>query len=349
MSPSPQVEEVRVEVSGSRKAAILLMGLGEQLGAELIRQLSPEEIRLINEEISALDSVPPEQMISVFKEFEGLSANSRYYVRGGPDNARRLIEQAMGKENAQKLLDSELPIGAPVPAPVGDRGPFHDTDPAELAKVLREENPQTLALILANLAPAQAGPLMASLPAEVRPQVALRIALMDRISPDVFNRIAQAIKARLKASRQITRSNGDRALASILNFVDGELADSLLATIENDNQATAQAVRGFMFVFEDIIDVDKEGIKVLLARVDRKVLTMALKGTSDKIKAHFTQCMSQRSAEMLAEDMEALGPVRLRDVSAAQQQMVGTIRQLEKEGVIASSRGGSGGDNEYVV
>jgi flagellar motor switch protein FliG len=220
-------------------------------------------------------------------------------------------------------------------------------DPQELAKVLREENPQTLALILANLAPAQAGPLMASLPAEVRPQVALRIALMDRISPDVFNRIAQAIRARLKASRQLTRSNGDKSLAAILNYVDGELAENLLTTLEVENQSTVSAVRGFMFVFDDIIDIDKEGIKVLLARVDRKALTLALKGTSDKIKQHFTQCMSSRSSEMMMEDMEALGPVRLRDVAAAQQQIVGTIRQLEKEGAIASSRGGGG--DEYVV
>jgi flagellar motor switch protein FliG len=335
-----------LELPGARKAAMFLMGIGDQLSVDIIRQLAPDEIRRINGEISALDAVPPDQMLSVFKEFESMSASSRFFAKGGPESARRLIEQAMGKEKTQLLLDGEKAKEEKI-EPVGPEGPFADVDPQELAKVLREENPQTLALILANMAPAQAGPLMGSLPAEVRPQVALRIALMDRISPDVFNRIAQAIRARLKASRQITRSNGDKALAAILNHMDGDVSENLLTTLEADNQSTIAAVRGFMFVFEDIIDIDKEGIKVLLARVDRKALTLALKGTSDKIKQHFTQCMSSRSSEMMMEDMEALGPVRLRDVAAAQQQIVGTIRQLEKEGAIASSRGGGG--DEYVV
>lgn len=336
-----------LELPGARKAAMFLMGIGDQLSVDIIRQLAPDEIRRINGEISALDSVPPEQMLSVFREFESMSSSSRFFAKGGPENARRLIEQAMGREKTQLLLDGDHPKEEEKIEPVGPEGPFADVDPQELAKVLREENPQTLALILANLAPAQAGPLMASLPAEVRPQVALRIALMDRISPDVFNRIAQAIRARLKASRQITRSNGDKALAAILNHMDGDLSETLLTTLEVENQSAVAAVRGFMFVFEDIIDIDKEGIKVLLARVDRKALTLALKGTSDKIKQHFTQCMSSRSSEMLLEDMEALGPVRLRDVAGAQQQIVGTIRQLEKEGAIATSRGGGG--DEYVV
>src|SRR5665213_1544733 len=172
-----------LDLPGTRKAAMFLMGIGDQLSIDIIRQLAPEEIRRINGEISALDSVAPEQMLSVFKEFESLSASSRFFAQGGPDNARRLMEQAMGKEKAQLVLEDGKPQPEKI-EPVGPEGPFADTDPQELAKVLRVENPQTLALILANLAPAQAGPLMASLPAEVRPQVALRIALMDRISPE---------------------------------------------------------------------------------------------------------------------------------------------------------------------
>ena len=343
---SPQPVPSQSGPSGARKAAVFLMGLGHQLSADIIRQLAPDEIRRINAEISALDSVPPEQMLFVFREFEALSATSRFFAQGGPDNARRLIEEAMGREGAQRLLDSPENLPEP-PESKNEHGPFHDTDPQELAKVLREENPQTLALILSNLAPQQAALLMASLPAEAQPQVALRIALMDRISPDVFNRIAQAIRQRLKASRQLTRSNGSRALAAILNNLDGELAEKLLSALEPENETTVGSVRQLMFVFEDIVDVDKEGIKALLARVDRKALTLALKGTSDKIKRHFTQCMSQRSTEMLLEDMEALGPVRIRDVSAAQQQIVSTLRQLEKEGAISSGR--SGGGDEYVV
>jgi len=244
---------------------------------------------------------------------------------------------------------------APPPPPEvrdeSEPGPLHNTDPKELAKVLREENPQTLALILSNLPPEQAGPLMASLAPEVQPQVALRIALMDRISPDVFRRIADAIRTRLKAAKQLSRSNGTRALASILNFVDGETTERDLSTLEPENETAVAAVRDLMFVFEDIQTIDKEGIKALLAKVDRKILTLALKGTGESLRGHFTQCMSSRSAEMLGEDMEALGPVRIRDVTAAQQQVVTVVRQLQKDGSIAARSGGaagSGGD-DYVV
>jgi flagellar motor switch protein FliG len=342
---SPLLSESVPDWSGARKAAIFLMGIGDELSAEIIRQLAPEEIQHITGEISALQSVAPDQMISVFKEFEKLSGSGRYFALGGPRNARRMIEQAMGKETAQKLLDDAPPTSQPERARK-PTGPINDIDPQELAKVLREENPQTLALILSNLAPEQAGPLMASLAPEVQPEVALRIALMDRVSPEVFNRIAQAIRARLKSSKALTRSNGSRALASILNNLDGEIADRLLASLEIDNQPTVESVRQLMFVFDDIIEVDKEGIKLVLAKIDRKVLTLALKGTSEKMKQHFTQCMSQRSSEMLLEDMEALGPVRIRDVSAAQQQIVSAVAALKREGAISSGRAGS---DEYVV
>lgn len=337
----------KATMTGARKAAMFLMGLGDELSVEIIRQLTPDEIQSISGEISALKAVAPEQVLAVFEEFEQLSGTSRYFAMGGPENARRMIEQAMGKETTQRLFGDPPPPAPPESTQEEKKGgPFHDTDPRELAKVLREENPQTLALILSNLAPEQAGPLMASLPPEVQPQVALRIALMDRISPEVFNRIAQAIRERLKASKQLTRSNGSRALASILNNIDGEVSEKLLSTLEPDHETAVASVRQLMFVFEDILDVDKEGIKVLLAKVDRKVLTLALKGTSDQMKQHFTQCMSQRSSEMLLEDMEALGPVRIREVAAAQQQIVAAVAALKREGAIAS---GGGGDGEYVV
>ena len=343
---SPQTLQSESVLTGAQKAAIFLMGLGDQIGGEIIRQLEPEEIQRISREISALDSVRPEQMFSVFREFEHLSATSRYFVRGGPESARRMIEGAVGKEATRELLDAGPELTA-TPLEEEPKGPFSDTDPRELAQVLHEENPQTLALILSNLAPEQAGPLMASLPAAMQPLVALRIALMDRISPEVFNRIAQAIRARLKASRQLTRSDGNRALAAILNNLESDIADRVLTTLEEANQNAAATVRQLMFVFENVIGVDKEGIKALLGKVDRKILTLALKGTSDEIKGHFTQCMSQRSSEMLLEDMDALGPVRLREVVAAQQQIVAAIRQLEKEGVISLNRGGGGDD--FVV
>jgi flagellar motor switch protein FliG len=319
------------------------MGIGDQISTDVIRLLAPEEIRRVTGEITAVDAVPPEIMLQVFLEFESLAANSKLFAKGGAEFARRLIEQAMGPESAKELLGSASDIEESRPS---KGGPFQNADPQELVKVLREENPQTLSLVLSNLPPEQAGPIMASLPADVQSQVAARIALMDRISPDVFRRIAEAIRTRLKASRQLDRTNGTRALADILNHVDADLAEKVLTAIEPEHQTVVATVRQLMFVFDDVVTIDKEGVKALLAKVDRKVLTIALKGTGEKILQHFTQCMSQRAAEMLKEDMEALGPIRIRDVSGAQSEIVAAIRELQKDGTIASSRGG---DDQYVV
>lgn len=345
---TPQSFDADNPVSGLRKAAILLMGIGEPVSGNVIRQLEPDEIRLISGEIAMLDAVAPDQVIRVFREFETLSASGRFFARGGPERARRLIEQAVGEKEAQKLFEEVPPAQGVKRVPNAD-APFHGIDPGELAKVLREENPQTLALVLSNLPAEQAGPLLGSLPSDIQPQVALRIALMDRVSPETFNQIAEAVRGRLRASRQLQRSDGNRALASILNNMDGEKAELVLSALETESQPTADSVRQLMFVFEDIVTLEKESVKALIGRVDRKILTTALKGTTEKIKSHFTQCMSQRSAEMLTEDMDALGPVRIRDVSAAQQQIITTIRQMEKEGVIASGSGGKGDDDGYVV
>lgn len=329
--------------SGVRKAAILLLGIGEPVSANVIRQLDPHEILQIGNEISRLVSVAPDQMLGVFREFEALSVNGRFFARGGPEQARRLIENAVGEEAAQKFFES-----APQPESnrLGDlEAPFRGIEPAELATVLSEENPQTLALVLSNLPPEQAGPLMSSLPPATQPQVALRIALMNHIAPDVFRQVAEIVRGKLKSSRQLLRSDGARALASILNNMDGEKAETILSTVESENQPAAASVRVLMFSFNDVVDLDPESVKVLIGRIDRKILTLALKGTSEDIRKHFTQCMSQRGTEMLLEDIEALGPVRIRDVQAAQEQIVAKIRELEKEGVISTG----GGNNAYVV
>ena len=348
MSPSLPVTQ---NLPGPRKAAMFLMGIGDQISAEVIRQLAPQEIRRISNEITALSSVQPDDMIHVFREFETLTATSRYFAKGGAERAKNLLEQAVGAESASILLKDAPPPPPTVRDDDREPGPLDNIDAKELAKVLREENPQTLALILSNLPADKAGPLLSSLAPEVQPQVALRIALMDRLSPEVFRRIAEAIRTRLKAAKQLSRSNGTRTLAAMLNYFDAEATEKVLLALEPDNESTVAAVRDLMFVFDDILTIDKEGVKALLAKVDRKILTLALKGTSEKMKTHFTQCMSSRSAEMMGEDMEALGPVRIRDVQAAQSQVVTVVRQLQKDGSIAIRTGGAGGSSgdDYVV
>lgn len=339
---TPSTVSNSLPVSGARKAAMFVMGIGGPLGAELLRQLEPDEIRRISTEISVLHAVAPENMLSVFREFEALSGSSRFFAKGGADCARRLVEQALGPESAQKLLD-----GPPKEIKqVAELEILQQTGPSQLATLLREENPQTVALVLSNLPAEQAGALMVLLPLELQPQVALRMASLDRISPEVFRRITEVIGSKLKAVRQVSKSDGIKSLASLLNHVDPTMVDAILSQVEEENQAAATSVREMMFVFEDVLAVDKEGMKALLGKCDRKVLTTALKGTTAKIREHFTQCMSQRAAEMLVEDMDALGPVRIRDVQAAQTQVVAIIRQLQQQGTISTSRGGS---DEYVV
>ena len=334
-------------VTGATKAAMFLMGIGSDLSVELLRQLDPDEIRRVTSEIAALESVPPQDMVNVFREFASLTGSSRYFAKGGSDMARRLIEQALGAESAQKLLDSPAPEPeSKAPPADAELQMFQNTDPRQLANFLRAENPQTVALVLANMTPETAGTLLQSLPPELQSQAALRMASLERISPEVFRKIAEAIGSKLKAIRQVSRSDGIRLLAALLNHIEPARADEILNELEQENQSAAGSVRNLMFTFDDIVTIDKAGIKAMLGRLDQKVLTVALKGAAKNIRSHFTQCMSQRAAEMLAEDMEVLGPVRIRDVQAAQQQILSVVRDLQQQGVIASSRGGG---EEYVV
>ena len=335
-------------ISGATKAAMFLLGVGDQISAELLRKLDSEEIRRVTSEISALSAVAPQNMVNVFHEFESLTGSSRFFAKGGSGFARRLVEQALGPESAQKLLDSP---DLPAPPVTDETSPelrlLQNSDPRQVAVFLRNENPQTIALVLSNMTPEAGGALLQSLPAEVQPQVALRMASLDRVSPEVFRKITEAIGSKLKAIRQVSRSDGIRSLADLLNHVDPTLADGILTQVETENLEAATSVRNLMFTFEDILTIDKQGVKACLDHLDRKVLKLALKGAAVKIREHFTQCMSQSATEMLTEDMEALGPVRIRDVQAAQQQVVAVVRQLQQSGDIAS--GGAAGGDEYVV
>ena len=339
--------QITEPVSGATKAAMFLMGIGDQASAELLRQLDADEIRQVTSEISALDAVAPHYMVSVFREFESLAGSSRFFAKGGSVFARRLLEQALGPESAQKLLDSPAPAAA---ANSRESSPelqlLQNTDPRQLAAFLRNENPQTIALVLSNMTPEAGGALLQLLPAELQAQGALRMATLDRVPPEVFGKITEVLGSKLKAIRQVSRSDGIRSLAGLLNHVEPSLAETLLSQVEQENQGAANSVRNLMFTFEDILSIDKEGMRALVGQLDRKALTVALKGATGKMRSHFTQCMSQRAAEMLTEDMEALGPVRIRDVQAAQQQVVGSVRQLQKQGSITTDRGGG---EEYVV
>ncbi len=338
MTPSAQTN--LSGLSGPRKAAVFLMGIGDEASAEVLRRLAPEEVRRITAEITALRSVKTEQMASVFQEFERLTAESRLFAKGGVDCARRLVEQAFGPESAQRLLAAPDPDSTPQAGTVLEK-----LDPRQAAALLKNEHPQTIAVVLSSIPPDAGAGLLKSLPAETQDHVASRIAMLDRIPGETTRRIREALGSKLKNIRHTANTDGVRALAALLNHMDAERTEAILARVEEQSPPLADSVRSLMFVFEDILKIDKEAMKALIGKLDRKVLTLALKGSAPGMRNHFTQCMSQRAAEMLTEDMEALGPVRIRDVKTAQKEVIAAVRRLQQEGAISLGTGGE----EYVV
>ncbi len=222
------------------------------------------------------------------------------------------------------------------------------TDPQQLAKFIHNEHPQTIALVLSHLNPSQAAGLLTSLPSDLRSDVALRMASLDQISPEIISKIATVIGSKLKSLGELSREayGGVHAVAEMVNRMDSNTAKGILEHIEEQNPLLGETIRHMMFVFEDLLLLDSNAIKEVLSKVDRKILTVALKGTSDQLRNHMLEAMSQRGAEMLREDMDALGPVKIKEVEAGQQQIIAVVRQLETEGVI-SLKATSG--EQYVV
>ena len=334
------------ELSGLRKTAIMLVILGEQVSADILRHLDEEEIHLIGREIARIQSVTAEQSEKLLEEFYQMSLAHEYVLKGGIEYARKLLVNAFGPEHARALLDRLMRT---LGSDMANFDALQKADPQQLAKFIHSEHPQTIALILSHLTPSQAAGLLVSLPQDIRGDIARRMANLDQISPDIITRIATIVGQKLKALGELSRESygGIRAVAEKFNRLDSVSSKEILENIEGVDSALVETIRHLMFVFEDLLTIGQESIKEVLSRVDRKLLTVALKGTSEQLRNHFMQSMSTRGSDMLKEDMEALGPIKLKEVESAQQQIIAIVRQLESEGVI-SMKGGAGGDH-YVV
>jgi flagellar motor switch protein FliG len=332
-------------LSGARKAAVLLVLIGDATSSELLKQLSDDEVQLVSREIARIRTITSEQAESILEEFYQMVVAKDFVVKGGIDYAKKILINAFGPEVAKKMLDRLVKA---LGNDVANLDILQKADPQQLAKFVHSEHPQTIALVLSHLNPSQAAALLASLPPGMRADVALRMASLDQISPEIVSKIANIIGEKLSALGEFSRQSygGVRAVAEMFNRLDSVISKEILEVIEDRNAPLVETIRHLMFVFEDLLLIDQNGIKELLARVDRKILTVALKGTSDQLRAHFLEGMSQRGAEMLKEDMEAMGPIKVRDVEAAQQQIIALVRQLEGEGVINLK--GSVGE-QYVV
>jgi flagellar motor switch protein FliG len=342
-SPNPTIAEK--PLPGVRKAAILMVLLGDEASASVFRHLDEEEVQEISKEISRLGKIESDVAEQVLEDFHKMSIAQTCLARGGSEYAKKLLLKAFGSESSKKLLDR---LNIQLQSTIVGVDSLQKADPAQLSKFIQAEQPQTIALILAHLNSAQAAALLSSLPSQLRADVVMRMANLEQISPDIINKITTILDQKLRSLGDFSRESygGIRAVAELINRLDAKAAASILEKIENDNPAMALSIRNLMFVFDDIMLIDDPGMREIIQRVDKKTLTVALKGCSEEIRNQFFRNMSSRGVEMLREDMDVLGPVKIKAVESAQQQIVSVIRKLDEDGVISLK--GGGGD-EYVT
>lgn len=332
-------------VSGLKKAAILLVFLGERVSAEVFKKLHDDEVKVLSQAISDLGLVPEEVTDDVLQECHEELMAGRMKLKGDFDYVRKVIEEAFSPETAREIM--RFLSGTEMTAIEGLKT-IKYADPQLLAKLIQDEHPQTIAVVLAHLDPEQAAEIIRLLPDELKADIAMRLAQLDQISQPVKTKVTEIIAGKLREGGQYDQGShgGVRKVAEILNRMDRNMSRSTLEQIENENPNLALSIRNLMFVFDDILLISDTDMRKIIQKVDKKLLTQALKGTPEELRDHFYRNMSQRAVEMLKEDMEALGPVRLKDAEMARQEIVGVIRQLEAEGLIDIR--GAGGD-EYVV
>ncbi|MDQ1355312.1 MAG: flagellar motor switch protein FliG [Acidobacteriota bacterium] len=331
-------------LTGKQKAAILFLLLGEDITAEVFKRLSDDEVQEISREISLIKAVPSGISDAVMEEFYHMTLARQYMTVGGIDYAKKVLVKSMGPEEARKITDRLVKL---LEKSAGFSS-LEKINPQQLSKFIQHEHPQTIALILAHLSASQAAELIAALPEEIRTEVVIRMANLEEISPEIVKKIAGVLDQKLEAlgSYSLEEYGGVKAVSELFNRMDRRASRNVLEQIESRDPELAASIRDLMFVFEDILLIDDQGIMEVLKRIDKKSLAMALKGSNDEMKTKFFKNMSQRAGEMLKEEMEYLGPIRVKDVEKAQHEIVEVVRGLEEEGVIVI--GGAGGE-EYVI
>lgn len=330
-------------LSGTRKAAIVALLMGEDAAAQVLKHLNEDEIELLAREVAALGPVSVQMGEAVLEEFHHNFETADYGSCGDLSYVRRLLKRCLG-DDAQRVMER---VERTFRSTVG-LSTLTRTDPDQLSKFLLGEHPQTIALILAQLNPRSAAHVITLLPDQLRIDVLMRMANLDEISPDVVTRISAVIEQRLGTLGGTSRAQhgGVRAVAELLNHLERGISAPVLEGIEANRPELAVSIRNLMFVFDDLVHIDDSGMREIVQRADKKVLTLALKGASEDIRQKFFSNMSKRAGEMLREEMEVLGAVRLREVEKAQQEIVQIARKLEEEGVIVT---GAAAGEAYVV
>ena len=324
-------------LTSRQKAAIMLMILGPDLSGQVLRHFEEDQIEVLSLEVARLDKISPEQREEVLQEFYEVAIAQDYISQGGIDHAKRVLESAFGMEKADEVIKRVMAAMQVVPFDF-----LKKADPNQLLSFIQDEHPQTIALILAYMPVGSAAGVLSKLPSELRAEVAGRIAMMDQTPPEVIRRVEQVLEKKVSTliNQEMSQAGGPKALVDLLNRVDRSTERLIVDSLTESNPELAEQVKNMMFVFEDIVQLDDRAVQQILREVDMKELATALKAVGAEVQEKVTKNLSERAAGMLKEDMEFMGPVRLRVVEEAQQKIVAVIRRLEAAGEIVIARSG---------
>jgi flagellar motor switch protein FliG len=330
-------------MTGKQKAALLLISLGPEVSAAIYKHLNEDEIERLTLEISGVKKVESSVKEEIIEEFHNIALAQDYISQGGIGYAKTVLEKALGKDHAQAIINRLTSSLQVRPFDFARRA-----DPSQILNFIQNEHPQTIALILSYLEAGQAGMILSSLPQEVQADIAKRIATMDSTSPEVISEIEAVLERKLSSTvtQDYTETGGVDAVVDVLNGVDRTTEKTILDALEIQDPELAEEIRKRMFVFEDIVTLDNRSIQRIIRDCENEDLILSLKVSSEEVKEVLYRNMSQRMAESFQEEMEVMGPVRLKDVEEAQSRIVGIIRRLEESGEIIIARGG--GDDIIV-
>jgi flagellar motor switch protein FliG len=331
------VRKKQEDLTNRQKAAVMLMVLGPELSGPIVRSLDEEHIEGLTLELARLDKITPEQRESVIQEFYESAIAQEFIAEGGVQQAREMLQAAFGTDKADEVIKRIVAAMQVVPFEF-----LKKADPSQVLSFIQDEHPQTIALILAYMPVGNAAMILSKLPGDLRAEVAARIAMMEQTPPEVIRRVEQVLEKKVSSilSQEMSQAGGPKALVDLLNRVDRSTERLIIESLTDSSPELAETVKNMMFVFEDIVQLDDRAIQSILREVDMKELATALKGVNNEVQVKVFKNMSERATQMLKEDMEFMGPVRLRVVEESQQKIVATIRRLEEAGEIVVGRSG---------
>jgi flagellar motor switch protein FliG len=327
------------KLTGPQKTAILILALGDAFASEVFKKFDRAEITAVSRAMAKLDSVGKEQAEEVLREFNQAMTIGKEMLYGGPEQVRKMISSNLDSDTARYILD-ELDFESG-PAPFKELG---NVSPKILAQILRNEHPQTLALILGHLPPESAGNLLQNMSPGVRAEVLIRLAKLEAVAEEMLVEVDRVLQSQLIAigGKEGRKVGGVSSVAEILNAIDRATEEEIMADIEEESAQLAEEIKQLMFVFEDIMKIDDRGIREILKEISNEDLTMSLKTAPEELREKFFKNLSERAGNMIREDLEIMGPVKLSEVESAQQNIVKQVRRLEAEGRIVIA--GSGGE-----